>query len=168
LFLFCLQEFRRNAFNTDSVDEALDLLDFCYKIVSRSGLSENGTYLPKAIHPKYSCVHVSNVAGAAAFTEAQQSAALPAGPATCTGREWLVWCTNDGVSLLRPATCHPASCCSLQQLFVLSASFCCLTCCLQPKTSIDDAMEEARMVMCGAIEGLLKKQGEQSAEQCRS
>jgi hypothetical protein len=54
-----LQEFRRNAFNTDSVDEALDLLDFCYKIVSRSGLSENGTYLPKAIHPKYSCVHVS-------------------------------------------------------------------------------------------------------------
>jgi hypothetical protein len=47
-----LQEFRRNAFNTDSVDEALDLLDFCYKIVSRSGLSENGTYLPKAIHPK--------------------------------------------------------------------------------------------------------------------
>ncbi|KAF6254699.1 FAE1/Type III polyketide synthase-like protein-domain-containing protein [Scenedesmus sp. NREL 46B-D3] len=78
-------EFRRNAFNTDSVDEALDLLDFCYKIVSRSGLSENGTYLPKAIHPKYSCVH--------------------------------------------------------------------------PKTSIDDAMDEARMVMCGAIEGLLKKQG---------
>lgn len=46
------QEFRRNAFNTDSVDEAMDLLDFCYKIVERSGLSENGTYLPKAIHPK--------------------------------------------------------------------------------------------------------------------
>lgn len=42
-----MQEFRRNAFNTDSVDEALDLLDFCYKIVSRSGLSESGTYLPK-------------------------------------------------------------------------------------------------------------------------
>eukprot|EP00882_Tetradesmus_deserticola_P000731 GHRQ01000798.1.p1 GENE.GHRQ01000798.1~~GHRQ01000798.1.p1 ORF type:complete len:504 (+),score=238.10 GHRQ01000798.1:145-1656(+) len=78
-------EFRRNAFNTDSVDEALDLLDFCYKIVSRSGLSENGTYLPKAIHPKYSCV--------------------------------------------------------------------------TPKTSIDDAMDEARMVMCGAMEGLLKRQG---------
>jgi hypothetical protein len=36
----------------------------------------------------------------------------------------------------------------------------CYTCWLQPKTSIDDAMEEARMVMCGAIEGLLKKQGE--------
>jgi hypothetical protein len=36
---------------------------------------------------------------------------------------------------------------------------------LQPKTSIDDAMEEARMVMCGAIEGLLKKQGEQPAAQ---
>lgn len=49
---WALQEFRRNAFNTDSVDEALDLLDFCYKIVARSGLSENGTYLPKAIHPK--------------------------------------------------------------------------------------------------------------------
>lgn len=78
-------EFRRNAFNTDSVDEALDLLDFCYKIVERSGLSENGTYLPKAIHPKYNCVH--------------------------------------------------------------------------PKTSINDAMEEAKMVTCGAIEGLLKKQG---------
>jgi hypothetical protein len=54
-----LQEFRRNAFNTDSVDEALDLLDFCYKIVSRSGLSENGTYLPKAIHPKVSSLHLS-------------------------------------------------------------------------------------------------------------
>jgi hypothetical protein len=51
-----VQEFRRNAFNTDSVDEALDLLDFCYKIVARSGLSENGTYLPKAIHPKV-CLH---------------------------------------------------------------------------------------------------------------
>jgi hypothetical protein len=36
----------------------------------------------------------------------------------------------------------------------------CYTSCSQPKTSIDDAMEEARMVMCGAIEGLLKKQGE--------
>jgi hypothetical protein len=47
-----LQEFRRNAFNTDSVDEALDLLNFCYKIVERSGLSAEGTYLPKAIHPK--------------------------------------------------------------------------------------------------------------------
>jgi len=82
----CSQEFRRNAFNTDSVDEALDLLDFCYKIVARSGLSEVGTYLPKAIHPKYNCI--------------------------------------------------------------------------QPKTSIDDAMEEAQMVICGAIEGLLKKQGE--------
>ncbi len=31
--------------------------------------------------------------------------------------------------------------------------------CVQPKTSIDDAMEEAKMVTCGAIEGLLKKQG---------
>ncbi|KAF8071135.1 CUT1 [Scenedesmus sp. PABB004] len=81
----CAQEFRRNAFNTDSVDEALDTLDFCYKIVSRSGLSDNGTYLPKAIHPKYNCI--------------------------------------------------------------------------APKTSIDDAMEEARMVICGAIDGLLKKQG---------
>eukprot|EP00882_Tetradesmus_deserticola_P010721 GHRQ01011322.1.p1 GENE.GHRQ01011322.1~~GHRQ01011322.1.p1 ORF type:complete len:124 (+),score=26.24 GHRQ01011322.1:141-512(+) len=59
-------EFRRNAFNTDSVDEALDLLDFCYKIVSRSGLSENGTYLPKAIHPKYSCVTVSILTAATA------------------------------------------------------------------------------------------------------
>lgn len=49
---FFLQEFRRNAFNTDSVDEALDLLSFCYKIVERSGLSAEGTYLPKAIHPK--------------------------------------------------------------------------------------------------------------------
>lgn len=51
-----LQEFRRNIFNTDSVDEALDLLDFCYKIIVKSGLSENGTYLPKAIHPKYNCI----------------------------------------------------------------------------------------------------------------
>jgi hypothetical protein len=66
-----LQEFRRNAFNTDSVDEALDLLDFCYKIVSRSGLSENGTYLPKAIHPTYSCVHVSTIAVAAVAAEAE-------------------------------------------------------------------------------------------------
>lgn len=32
--------------------------------------------------------------------------------------------------------------------------------CVNPKTSIDDAMEEAKMVTCGAIEGLLKKQGE--------
>lgn len=32
--------------------------------------------------------------------------------------------------------------------------------CVTPKTSIDDAMEEAKMVTCGAIEGLLKKQGE--------
>lgn len=32
--------------------------------------------------------------------------------------------------------------------------------CVAPKTSIDDAMEEAKMVTCGAIEGLLKKQGE--------
>lgn len=31
--------------------------------------------------------------------------------------------------------------------------------CVQPKTSIDDAMEEAKMVTCGAVEGLLKKQG---------
>jgi hypothetical protein len=47
-----MQEFRRNAFNTDSVDEALDLLSFCYKILEKSGLAEVGTYLPKAIHPK--------------------------------------------------------------------------------------------------------------------
>jgi hypothetical protein len=32
--------------------------------------------------------------------------------------------------------------------------------CVNPKTSIDEAMEEAKMVTCGAIEGLLKKQGE--------
>lgn len=49
-----LQEFRRNAFNTDSVDEALDLLEFCHKIVARSGLADHGTYLPKAIHPAVS------------------------------------------------------------------------------------------------------------------
>jgi hypothetical protein len=30
---------------------------------------------------------------------------------------------------------------------------------VHPKTSMDDAMEEAKMVTCGAIEGLLKKQG---------
>lgn len=78
-------EFRRNIFNTDSVDEALDLLDFCYKIISKSGLSENGTYLPKSIHPKYNCI--------------------------------------------------------------------------KPKTSMDDAMEEAKMVIPGAVEGLLKRQG---------
>jgi hypothetical protein len=47
-----LQEFRRNTFGTDSVDEALDLLNFCHKILEKSGLAEVGTYLPKAIHPK--------------------------------------------------------------------------------------------------------------------
>lgn len=78
-------EFRRNAFNTDSVDEALDLLDFCYKIISRSGLSAHGTYLPKAIHPKYNAV--------------------------------------------------------------------------EPKTDMENAMVEAQMVVCGAVEGLLAKQG---------
>lgn len=31
--------------------------------------------------------------------------------------------------------------------------------CVHPKTNINDAMEEAKMVTCGAIEGLLKKQG---------
>ena len=39
--------------------------------------------------------------------------------------------------------------------------FCCAVQynCVHPKTSIYDAMEEAKMVTCGAIEGLLKKQG---------
>lgn len=60
---FFLQEFRRNAFNTDSVDEALDLLNFCYKIVERSGLSAEGTYLPKAIHPKV-CVSTGGMCAA--------------------------------------------------------------------------------------------------------
>eukprot|EP00877_Chromochloris_zofingiensis_P010096 jgi/Chrzof1/533/Cz01g19090.t1_LCKAS2 len=48
-------EFRRNIYNTDSTEEALDLLDFNYKIMLKSGLSDNGTYLPKAIHPVYNC-----------------------------------------------------------------------------------------------------------------
>lgn len=52
LLLRHTQEFRRNAFNTDSVDEALDILNFCYKILEKSGLAEVGTYLPKAIHPR--------------------------------------------------------------------------------------------------------------------
>lgn len=52
---FVAQEFRRNIYNTDSTEEALDLLDFNYKIMLKSGLSDNGTYLPKAIHPVYNC-----------------------------------------------------------------------------------------------------------------
>ena len=76
-------------FNTDSVDEALDLLDFSYKIVVKAGLAEDGTYLPRSIHPDYN-FHT-------------------------------------------------------------------------PQTDIPAAREEAEMVMCGAIDLLMKKQGELSA-----
>lgn len=86
LLLFCQGNFRHALFNTDDLDEAMDLLDFNYKIVARSGLAEVGTYLPKAINPRFNIV---------------------------------------------------------------------------PQTTSPLALEEAHMVMTGAVEGLLKKQGEQ-------
>jgi len=82
------QEYRRMQFNTDSLDEALDLLDFSYKIAVKAGLAEDGTYLPRSLHPDF--------------------------------------------NLHSPPT---------------------------PKTAIPAAREEAQMVLCGAIELLLKKQG---------
>jgi hypothetical protein len=86
LLLSCQDNFRKALFNTDDLDEALDLLDFNYKIVARSGLAEVGTYLPKAINPRYNLV---------------------------------------------------------------------------PQTTSPPALEEAHLVMTGAVEGLMKKQGEQ-------
>jgi hypothetical protein len=85
LLLSSSQEFRRNAFNSASVEEALDLLDFCYKIIMKAGLAEDGTYVPRSLHPDY------NLAS--------------------------------------------------------------------PQTSIDDALEETKLVVCGAVEGLMAKQG---------
>lgn len=64
-------EFRRNFFNTEDLDETLDLLDFCYKIVLKSGLSDNGTYLPKALNPNFNLMKAKSSIDDA-YVEAQQ------------------------------------------------------------------------------------------------
>ncbi|KAI8469154.1 MAG: FAE1/Type III polyketide synthase-like protein-domain-containing protein [Monoraphidium minutum] len=45
-------EFRRSVFNTESREEALDLIAFGDGVAQRSGLSPDRTFLPDSIHPK--------------------------------------------------------------------------------------------------------------------
>ena len=51
------QEFRRANFNTESLETTLSLIDFGIRIVNKSGLSPEATYLPAALHPAHNEPH---------------------------------------------------------------------------------------------------------------
>jgi hypothetical protein len=109
-------------------------LDFCYNIIKRSGLAANGTYLPKG-RPLRSHLHWRLLAHTYKQIFRQL---LMTGPNVCV------------VCDMRPAV--PA-------VYLAAAAIHPKYNCIEPKTSMDDAMVEARMVMFGAVEGLLKRQG---------
>ena len=96
--------------------------EFLWKVFIKSGLSAEGTYLPKSIHPKHTKVHTRPQARQHCVDTVPHDKQLPAA----------------GVTSLSPA---PPP---LPQ---------------EPCTDVKASMDEARMVMCGAVDELLGRTG---------